>query len=134
VSIWKSVSSDDLEIKSEGNTYTNSSDRVAVSTQDFPHARFGHEDIHIIVKGQYVFSARLFDEFPAGFIGLSSIQRPWAKAGLRDTLDVQIFDPFRQGGGAYIGSLDVEVKFAGRSRTDALYDQDELASTVIRVS
>ncbi|KAJ0423780.1 P-loop containing nucleoside triphosphate hydrolase protein [Aspergillus carlsbadensis] len=105
---------------------------VAVSTQDFPRAQFGHEDIHIIVKGQYVFSARLLDEFPAGFIGLSSIQRPWAKAGLRDTLDVQIFDPFRQGGGAYLGSLDVEVKFAGRSRTDALYDQDELASTVIR--
>ncbi|KAL3456352.1 P-loop containing nucleoside triphosphate hydrolase protein [Aspergillus heterothallicus] len=105
---------------------------VAVSTQDFPRARFGHEDIPILVKGQYVFHARLLDDFPAGFIGLSSIQRPWARAGLRDTLDVQIYNQFLQDGGAYIGSLDVEVKFAGRARTDSLYDQDELASTVIR--
>ncbi|KAL2863636.1 AAA family ATPase SEC18 [Aspergillus lucknowensis] len=105
---------------------------VAVSTHDFPRAHFGNQDIHILVKGLYVFSARLLDDFPPGYIGLSSIQRPWAKAGLRDSLDVQIYDPFRQGGGAYIGSLDVEVKFAGRLKTDSLYDQDELASSVIR--
>ncbi|KAL4810044.1 P-loop containing nucleoside triphosphate hydrolase protein [Aspergillus unguis] len=105
---------------------------VALSTQDFPRAQFGYEDILIIVNGLYVFSARLLDEFPPGFIGLSSIQRPWAKAGFRDSLDVRIYDPFRQGGEAYLGSADIEVKFAGKLRTDNLYDQDELASSVIK--
>ncbi|KAL4921890.1 P-loop containing nucleoside triphosphate hydrolase protein [Aspergillus aurantiobrunneus] len=105
---------------------------VALSTQDFPRAQFGYQDILIIVNGLYVFSARLLDEFPPGYIGLSSIQRPWAKAGFRDTLDVRIYDPFRQGGEAYLGSADIEVKFAGKLRTDNLYDQDELLSSVIK--
>ncbi|KAL4962357.1 AAA family ATPase SEC18 [Aspergillus stella-maris] len=105
---------------------------VALSSQDFPRQKFGYEDILIIVNGLYVFSARILDEFPPGFVGLSSIQRPWAKAGFRDTLDVRLYDPFRQGGEAYLGSADIEVKFAGKLRTDALYDQDELAGTVIK--
>ncbi|KAL5043762.1 hypothetical protein BDW71DRAFT_187324 [Aspergillus fruticulosus] len=105
---------------------------VALSAQDFPRAQFGYEDILIIVNGLYVFSARILDEFPPGYIGLSSIQRPWAKAGFRDTLDVRIYDPFRQGGEAYLGSVDIEVKFAGKLRTDTLYDQDELLSSVIK--
>ncbi|KAL2834964.1 P-loop containing nucleoside triphosphate hydrolase protein [Aspergillus cavernicola] len=105
---------------------------VALSPQDFPPSSFGRDDIPIIVNGLYVFSARRLDGFPQGYIGMSSIQRPWAKAGLRDSLDVQIYDPFRQGGEAYLGSADIEVKFAGRTRTDALYDQDELGSYVIK--
>lgn len=80
-----------------------------------------------------MFSARILDEFPPGYIGLSSIQRPWARAGFRDSLDVRIYDPFRQGGEAYLGSADMEVKFAGKLRPDTLYDQDELLNSVIKV-
>ncbi|KAL4782418.1 P-loop containing nucleoside triphosphate hydrolase protein [Aspergillus varians] len=105
---------------------------VALSTQDFPRAQFQHQDIFIIVNGLYVFSARLFDDFPPGHIGLSSIQRPWAKAGFRDMLDVRIYDPFLQGGEAYLGSADIEVKFAGKLKPPTLYDQDELATSVIK--
>ncbi|CBF83412.1 hypothetical protein AN3098.2 [Aspergillus nidulans FGSC A4] len=105
---------------------------VALSAQDFPRAQFGYEDILIIVNGLYVFSARILDEFPPGYIGLSSIQRPWARAGFRDSLDVRIYDPFRQGGEAYLGSADMEVKFAGKLRPDTLYDQDELLNSVIK--
>ncbi|KAL3482314.1 P-loop containing nucleoside triphosphate hydrolase protein [Aspergillus californicus] len=105
---------------------------VALSPQDFPPSQFGHDDILIIINGLYVFSARLFDGYPQGHVGMSSIQRPWAKAGFRDSLDVRIYDPFRQGGEAYLGSADVEVKFAGRSKTDALLDQDELAMSMMK--
>ena len=87
----------------------------------------------IIVNNRNVFTARPADGFPPGYIGLSGIQRPWAGAGLRDELFIQIYDPFRQGGEAYLGSADIEVKFAGKSRTDELYDQDDLAASVIKV-
>lgn len=105
---------------------------VALSTQDFPRAQFGQEDILIIVNNRNVFTARPADGFPPGYIGLSGVQRPWAGAGLRDELLIQIYDPFRQGGEAYLGSADIEVRFAGKSRTDELYDQDDLAASVIK--
>lgn len=87
----------------------------------------------IIVNNRNVFTARPADGFPPGYIGLSGVQRPWAGAGLRDELLIQIYDPFRQGGEAYLGSADIEVRFAGKSRTDELYDQDDLAASVIKV-
>jgi len=47
---------------------------------------------------------------------------------------VQIYDPFSQGGQSYLGSMDVEVGFAGRKTTETAYDQDELAQHFIRVN
>jgi vesicle-fusing ATPase len=54
---------------------------------------------------------------------------------MRDAVKVQLYDPFSQGGQAYLGSADIEVSFASvKKRVETAYDQDELANAVIRVS
>lgn len=106
--------------------------RVAVSTLDFPPPRDG-SDLLLLVNDLYVFSARPMDGFPQGCISMSDPQRTWAGVALTDLVKVQIYDPFSQGGQAYLGSADIEVGFAGKKRTDFPYDQDELAQAVIKV-
>lgn len=65
---------------------------------------------------------------------MSDPQRTWANIGLRDAIKVQLYDPFSQGGQAYLGSADVEVSFASaKKRVETPYDQDELANAVIKV-
>lgn len=50
-----------------------------------------------------------------------------------DELIGESYDPFSQGGQAYIGSMDLEVGFARENRTtDTPYDQDELAAVFTR--
>lgn len=106
---------------------------VAVSTQDFPPRRDGL-DILLIINDLFVLSARPLDTFPPGHISLSDPQRTWAGIALTDNIKVQIYDPFSQGGQAYLGSADVEIGFAGRKREESPYDQDELSNVVIKVS
>lgn len=106
--------------------------RVAVSAQEFPPSRDGH-DLLLLINGLYVFSARPLDGFPPGQISMSDPQRTWAGVAFTDTVSVQIYDPFSQGGQAYVGSTDIEVGFAGKKRVETPYDQDELASVVIKV-
>lgn len=66
---------------------------------------------------------------------MSDPQRTWANIGLRDAIKVQLYDPFSQGGQAYLGSADIEVSFASaKKRVETPYDQDGLANAVIRVS
>lgn len=65
---------------------------------------------------------------------MSDPQRTWAQVALTDRVSVQIYNPFSQGGQAYLGSMDIEIGFAGKKRNETPYDQDELASVVIRVS
>ncbi|KAI9784401.1 MAG: transport between ER and Golgi ATPase protein [Peltula sp. TS41687] len=89
-------------------------------------------DIYLLINGNFVFTARPFDGFPPGHISLSDPQRTWASVSLMDTVNAQIYDPFSEGGHTYLGSLDVEVGFAGRKMTDAPYDQDELANHFTR--
>ncbi|GAT23598.1 secretory gene [Aspergillus luchuensis] len=105
--------------------------KVAVSAQEFPPSRDGH-DLLLLINGLYVFSARPLDGFPPGQISMSDPQRTWAGVAFTDTVSVQIYDPFSQGGQAYVGSTDIEVGFAGKKRVETPYDQDELASVVIR--
>ena len=50
-----------------------------------------------------------------------------------DTVQVQLYDPFQEGGHRYLGSLDAELSFAGRKTTEAPFDQDELAQHFTRV-
>lgn len=57
----------------------------------------------------------------------------WARIAVTDSVRVQIYDPFRQERKAYLGSADVEVGFAGKTRTEEPYDQNELAHAVIEV-
>ena len=106
---------------------------VAVSTQDFPARRDGL-DLLLLVNDLYVLSARPLDGFPPGHMSLSDPQRTWAGIALTDAVKVQIYDPFSQGGQAYLGSVDIEIGFAGRKREETPYDQDELGSVVIKVS
>ena len=74
-----------------------------------------------------MFTAKPDDGFPQGCLGLSDIQRSWAGIALSDTLEVTIYDPFQeQGQHHFLGSLDVEVSFAGRRETEEPFDQDEL--------
>jgi vesicle-fusing ATPase len=85
------------------------------------------------VKDLYVLSARALDDFPPGCISLSDPQRTWAKVALTDSVKVQPYDPSSQGGLTTLVSVDMEVGFAGKKRTDAPYDQNELARAVTSV-
>jgi vesicle-fusing ATPase len=86
------------------------------------------------VNDLYVFSARPLDGFPPGHISMSDPQRTWAGVAFTDSVKAQIYDPFSQGGQAYLGSTDIEVGFAGKKRVETPYDQDELANAVIKVN
>jgi vesicle-fusing ATPase len=78
-------------------------------------------------------TARPTPGFPDGCISLSDPQRTWASIGMMDEVMGELYDPFSQGGPAYIGSLDVEVGFASaRKLVDAPYDQDELAALFVK--
>ncbi|KAL1982251.1 hypothetical protein VTN96DRAFT_1620 [Rasamsonia emersonii] len=116
--------------KSPNNSYTFGN-LVAVSTLDFPPPRDG-SDLLLLVNDLYVFSARPMDGFPQGCISMSDPQRTWAGVALTDLVKVQLYDPFSQGGQAYLGSTDIEVGFAGKKRTDVPYDQDELGQAVTK--
>ncbi|KAL4897224.1 P-loop containing nucleoside triphosphate hydrolase protein [Aspergillus ambiguus] len=104
---------------------------LAISPQDFPLNRDG-VDLFLLVNDYYVFSARPYNEVAPGTICLSEPQRLWAGVGLRDQVKVQIYHPFSQGAQAYLGSTDIEIKFAGRVRPKEPYDQDELGVAVIK--
>ncbi|KAJ5135154.1 uncharacterized protein N7515_004432 [Penicillium bovifimosum] len=117
--------------KSPNENYTFGN-LVAVSPQDIPPSRDG-TDVLLLINDLFVFSARPLEGFPAGYMSMSDPQRTWANIGLRDAIKVQLYDPFSQGGQAYLGSADVEISFAStKKRTEAPYDQDELAQVVIR--
>lgn len=54
---------------------------------------------------------------------------------LTDQVSAELYDPFAQGGQAYIGSMDIEIGFAStRKVTDVPYDQDDLAKEITKVS
>lgn len=105
--------------------------RVAVSTQDFPPSRDGI-DLFLLVNDFFVFSARPLHGFPPGHISMSDPQRTWAGVAFTDAVKAQIYDPFSQGGQAYLGSTDIEVGFAGKKRVETPYDQEDLSRTVIK--
>ncbi|CAG8960642.1 hypothetical protein HYFRA_00013520 [Hymenoscyphus fraxineus] len=105
----------------------------AVSPQDFPPSRDG-SDLYILLNGRYVVTARPVSSFPPGCISLSDPQRTWCDVGMMDAITAEIYDPFSQGGHAYLGSLDVDVGFASVKKfTDVPYDQDVLADNFIRL-
>ncbi|KAJ5293950.1 hypothetical protein PENANT_c009G03194 [Penicillium antarcticum] len=117
--------------KSPNDNYTFGN-LVAVSPQDIPPSRDG-ADVLLLINDLYVFSARPLDGFPPGLMSMSDPQRTWANIGLRDAIKVQLYDPFSQGGQAYLGSADIEVSFAStKKRVEAPYDQDDLAKAVIK--
>ena len=106
--------------------------RVAVSPFDFPPSR-GSSEFYLIINDLYVCTARQLDGFPQGQISLSDFQRSWASISLQDTVYVNLYDPFQEGGHHYLGSLDAEVGFAGKKETEASLDQDELQQVFTKV-
>ncbi|KPI34791.1 Vesicular-fusion protein sec18 [Cyphellophora attinorum] len=119
-------------VKSPDNSFTFRN-LVAVSTQEFQPSRDG-SDLLLMVNGMFVVSAKPIDQFQPGTIGLSEPQRSWMGIALTDQLQVEIYDPFSQGGQAYLGSMDLEVGFAAKSKTPQTpYDQDDLAKEVSKV-
>lgn len=115
--------------KSPDNLYTFSN-LVAVSTRDVPAQ---NNDIMLLINGRFVVSARPLDQFEPGKIGLSTVQREWMSIALTDYVHIEPFDIFAQGGQAYLGTMDIEVGFAGKKTVDTPYDQDELAKMVTRI-
>lgn len=115
--------------KSPDNSYTFGN-LCAVSAQDVPPSKDGG-DTYLLINGQYVLSSRPLPSFPAGHISLNDAQRTWMQIALTDVVEVHPYDPFSQGAQSYLGSMDVEVGFAGKKSTDAPYDQDELATAFV---
>ena len=86
-----------------------------------------------MLNNSFVLTARPFQGFPQGQISLSDPQRTWASISLVDIVDVTIYDPFQEGGNrVYLGSVDVEIGFAGKKTTDVPLDQDELAKHFVK--
>lgn len=104
----------------------------AVAPEDFPPSRDG-SDLYILLRGgqpagEYVVTAKPIPGFPPGCISLSDPQRSWCGITMRDQFTGEVYDPFSQGGKAYLGSLDVEIGFASvNKKTETPYDEDELA-------
>lgn len=111
--------------KSPDNSFTFGN-ICAVSAQDIPPNHDG-QDVYLLINGHFVLSARPLPQFPRGNISLSDAQRTWMQVALTDVVEVQSYDPFANGPQSYLGSMDVEVGFAGKKSTEAPYDQDELA-------
>ncbi|KAF2206282.1 hypothetical protein CERZMDRAFT_53445 [Cercospora zeae-maydis SCOH1-5] len=109
------------------------SNLCAVSPQDIGPSRDGG-DSHILINGQYVLSARPHPQIQRGQIGLNDFQRTWMQVALTDVVEVEPYDPFRQGSQSYLGNMDIEIGFAGtRPQQAPPFDQDELADAVIKV-
>lgn len=106
---------------------------VAVSPMDIPPSRDG-SDILLLLQGAYVVSARPFDGFSPGQISMSEPQRTWMGIAFTDVVNVEMYDPFSNGGQAYLGAMDMEIGFAsGKKQEQRPYDQDELAYVFTQV-
>ena len=122
------------EIKLENGSVStaNLPNRSVVSPLDFPPSPDGG-DFYIILNDLYVLSARHFPNFPQGQLSLSDPQRTWMSISLQDLVNVRLYDPFTEGGHRYLASVDAEIRFAGKKKTEAPFDQDELATHFARV-
>jgi vesicle-fusing ATPase len=108
-----------------------------VSTMDFP-PNPDRSDLYVLIRGgeprgEYVVSARPVQGFPQGCISLSDPQRTWCRIGLQDVFTGELYNPFAQGGQAYLGALDVEIGFASAKKTTSTpYDEEALTEIFLR--
>ncbi|KAH8701974.1 putative vesicular fusion ATPase [Talaromyces proteolyticus] len=112
--------------------------RVLVTSLDFPPSNLGNE-FYLLVKDRYVFTAQIQesirnihpeDKVSQGQIGFGELQRTWAGIGLTDSVKVQIYKPFNQERGVYLGAINIEIGFYKGRRTEDQYDQDDLANVI----
>jgi vesicle-fusing ATPase len=106
--------------------------RTAISPQDFPPSRDG-SDLYVLINRNIVVTARPTPGFPPGSIGLTGPQRNWGGISMTEIVNAELYDPFSQGGHSYLGSMDVEIGFAGKKITETPYDQDMLADYFIKL-
>jgi len=52
---------------------------------------------------------------------------------MSEIVSAELYDPFSHGSHSYLGSMDVEIGFAGKKVTDTPYDQDMLADYFIKL-
>lgn len=84
-----------------------------------------------MLNDMFVVSARPLELFPQGQISMNDAQRTWMSVAMTDAVTAEIYDPFSQGGQAYLGDMDMEIGFAGtKKRPQEPYDQDKLAQSV----
>ncbi|KAI2468384.1 AAA-domain-containing protein [Annulohypoxylon bovei var. microspora] len=104
------------------------SNLCAVSPQDFPPDPYG-KDIHILLNGAFVVTARPTEYIPPGCISLSDPQRTWCGISMTDVVIGERFD-----NKVPLGAMDIEVGFASQRKvTDVPYDQDELADNFTKM-
>lgn len=100
----------------------------AVSPQDFPPDPSGR-DIHILLNGNFVITARPTEFIPPGCISLSDPQRTWCGISMTDAVIGERYDQKTP-----LTAMDVEVGFASQRKvTDVPYDQDQLADAFTKM-
>ncbi|KAL7624597.1 transport between ER and Golgi ATPase protein [Parahypoxylon ruwenzoriense] len=100
----------------------------AVSPQDFPPDPRGY-DLHILLNGNFVVTARPTEYMPPGCISLSDPQRTWCGISMTDTVIGERYDHKTP-----LSGMDVEIGFASQRKiTDVPYDQDQLADDFIKM-
>lgn len=115
--------------KAPDNSYTFGN-LCAVSPQEFPSR--DNQDPYLLINNQYVISARPSAQISRGEISLNDAQRTWMQVALTDIVEVHPYDPFSAGPQSYLGSMDIQVGFAGKKMTADPYDQDELARAFVQ--
>lgn len=100
----------------------------AVSPKDFPPDPYG-KDLHILLNGKFVITARPTEYIPPGCISLSDPQRTWCGISMTDTVVGERWDHK-----VPLSAMDIEVGFASQRKiTDVPYDQDELADAFTKM-
>ncbi|KAI1762740.1 AAA-domain-containing protein [Hypoxylon sp. FL1150] len=100
----------------------------AVSPQDFSPDPSGR-DIHVLLNGNFVVTARPTEYIQPGCISLSDPQRTWCGISMTDTVIGERYDHKTP-----LTAMDVEVGFASQRKvTDVPYDQDELADAFTKM-
>ncbi|OTB04896.1 hypothetical protein M426DRAFT_320473 [Hypoxylon sp. CI-4A] len=100
----------------------------AVSPQDFPPDPYG-KDIHVLLNGNFVVTARPTEHIPPGCISLSDPQRTWCGISMTDVVVGEKYEHK-----VPLSAMDIEIGFASqRKTTDVPYDQDELADAFIKM-
>ncbi|KAI1633862.1 P-loop containing nucleoside triphosphate hydrolase protein [Biscogniauxia mediterranea] len=104
------------------------SNLCAVSPNDFPPDPSGR-DIHLLLNGAFVVTARPTEYMQPGCISLSDPQRTWCGISMTDVIIAERFDHK-----VPLSSMDLEIGFASQRKvTDIPYDQDQLADAFIQM-
>ncbi|ODV96957.1 hypothetical protein PACTADRAFT_1540 [Pachysolen tannophilus NRRL Y-2460] len=88
----------------------------------------------VIADNIFVFSVRTSSEVGEGFLGANGNQRMWAHWSLNQDVSIAPYDLFKSTGShAYLGALNIEIRFRNRNKTtNHKFDQDVLSEKFIQ--